>query len=358
MARHSRSLVALCQCLGGKKPRDPDWLSLLGLANETLTTPFLIDLVDQSNPSVPEDVRAFVQEVYRRNTLRNQRLCSQLEEAVSALNERDVIPVLLKGAANLVTAAPERRPTRVMADLDIVVEPDQMELALQTLAGLGYQLHFQAPADSKKQYADLKRAQDVGMIDLHQTAPGPAYFYRVSGKLLDHCRIAPVGRGAAYIPTPTYQAYMLMIHDQFQDYGYWIGEIDVRHLIELRDLARSSEGIDWDRMISFAPNELVRNAIESQLVALAELFDVDIPADLRGRFIPRLQFKRLLLQARFPLARWPLLAVCLLDYGKYRRGPGAEDQTPGRSARTFSLPKSDTLRFILGIVADHRTGKV
>ena len=97
-------------------------MAVLELANNTLTTPFLIDLVERADQSVPEDVKAFVRNIYRRNGLRNDRLKAQLEEAVTALNERDVIPVLLKGSAILATAAPERRATRIMADLDILVD--------------------------------------------------------------------------------------------------------------------------------------------------------------------------------------------------------------------------------------------
>jgi hypothetical protein len=358
MALHSSTLVSLCQCLGGKAPSNLDWLAVLELANNTLTTPFLIDLVDQPDQSVPQDVKVFVREIYRRNAIRNELLRAQLEEAVAALNERDVIPVLLKGAAILATAVPERRATRIMADLDILVDPDQVETALQALADLDYQSHFRTPPDSRKQYTDLKRARDVGMIDLHQGAPGPDYFYRPSGKLLDHCTRVSVGRGTAYLPTPTFEAFMLIIHDQFQDHDYWVGEIDVRHLVELRDLANAPEGIDWARLISFAPNRLARNAIEKQFVALAELFGVDVPAQLRRRFIPRLQFRRLLLQSRFPLARWPLLAVALLDYGNYRRGLGAEYQTDARRNGTFTLPRAGTVRHVLGIVGNHRIGKI
>lgn len=358
MSLLSSTLVNLCQCIEGKAPDGLDWMAVLELANNTLTTPFLIGLVDRPDPSVPEDVRVFVREIFRRNALRNELLRAQLEEAVAALNEREVIPVLLKGAAILATAAPERRATRIMADLDILVDPDQVETALHALAGLDYQSHFRTPPDCRKQYTDLKRVRDVGMIDLHQGAPGPEYFYRSSGKLLDHCMPVSVGRGTAYLLTPTFQAFMLIIHDQFQDHDYWVGEIDVRHLVELRDLANAPEAIDWARLISFAPNRLARNAIEKQFVALAELFGVDIPVELRRRFIPRLQFRRLLLQSRFPIARWPLLAVALLDYGNYRRELGAEYQTDARRNAVLTLPRAHTLRHLAGLVGNHRIGKV
>jgi hypothetical protein len=329
------------------------------LANETLTTPALIDLINQFEQHIPEDVCAYVRDIYLRNVVRNNRLATQLEEAVVALNERGVTPVLLKGAATLVTAPPARREVRMMADLDILVAPDQVEAAFEALAGVGYELHFQTPPEVKKWYAELKRRTDVGMIDLHRSAPGPAYYYRPSGPILDHCTVRPVGRGAAYIPSPTYQALILIVHDQFHDNDYWLGEIDVRHLVELRDLTKSLEGIDWGQLAAFAPSELARNAVESQLVALARLLAVDVPAHMSSRLVPRLQFGRRMIQARFPITRWPLLVTPMLDYVNYRRGEGAEFRKPGKLlGRSYALPRPKNLWFMLSTAGRRRIGKV
>ena len=360
MAGHSSALISLCECLRGELPERVEWLSLLGLANQTLTTPSLIGVVDRFEQRIPGDVCAYVRDIYRRNAARNERLTAQLEEATIALNERGVKPVLLKGAVGLAAASNARRGTRLITDLDLMVGAEQVEVALAALAGIGYEIDFQAPTGSEKWYADLKRPHDVGMIDLHQSAaPGPAYFYRTSGNILEHSRLASIGRGTVYVPTATYQALVLIIHDQFQDYDYWIGGIDVRHLLDLRDLSTSPEGIDWDQLAALSPSKLAKNAVESQLVALAGLFGVDVPQRLRRRLIPRLQFRRRLLQARYPVARWPLLAATFLDYGNYRRGPGAEYRAADKSGRTSRfMPKTSTLRYILGIASDQRVGKV
>jgi len=358
MSAHNSALIELCECLRGTLPERVDWVSLIGLANQTLTTPALIDLVRRFERQIPQDVCAYVRDIHRRNLNRNDRLAAQLEETVVAINERGVTPVLLKGAATLVTAPQARRGARLMADLDILVAPDQVDTTFDALARIGYQLHFKTPETEKKWYADLERPHDAGMVDLHRSTPGPAYFYRASGHVLDHCRLTSVGSGSAYIPTATYQALILIIHDQFQDYDYWTGEIDMRHLLELRDL-NAQDGIDWNQLAGFFPGELARNALESQLVALAELLGVDVPLPMCSRLIPRVQFARRLAQARFPVVRWPLLITTVLDYGNYRRGPGAEYRTAGRRfGRSWALPRFDTLRFILGRAGDHHVGKI
>lgn len=359
MASHSAALTSLFLCLRGALPARVDWVSLIGLANETLTTPALIDLVRKFERRIPEDVCACVRDIYQRNVTRNDRLAAQLEETVLAINQRGVTPVLLKGAATLATAPYERRGTRLMADLDILVAPHQAEPSLDALASIGYQVHFQTPPEDNGWIVELMRPRDVGMIDLHRSVPGPAYFYRPSGHVLDHCKPVSVGRGSAQIPAVTYQALILIIHDQFQDYDYWVGGIDVRHLVELRDLANSQEGIDWDLLASFAPSKLARNAVESELLALAELLGVGVPIHMRSRLVPRLQLGRRLIQARFPVTRWPLLTMMVLDYGNHRRGPGAESRTQGRLlSQSWAMPKLRTLRFILGIANNHRIGKV
>jgi hypothetical protein len=358
MASYSAALTNLCACLRGTLPPRADWMALIGLANETLTTPALIDLVNRFDRHIPQDVCTYVRDIYQRNLARNDRLAAQLEEAVVAINARDVRPVLLKGAAILAAAAP-RRGTRLMADLDILVAPDQVDATLDALTGAGYETHFETAAGDEKWYVELKRRRDVGMIDLHRSAPGPAYFYRASGDILQHCAPVSVGRGFAYLPTATYQALMLIIHDQFQDYGYWVGDFDLRHLLELRDLTNSQGGIAWDQLASFASGKLARNAVETQLVALAALLGVDVPVRMRSRLMPRLQFRRGLIQARFPSTRWPLLMTAVLDYPNYRRGLGAEYRTANPFlGQSWVIPKFSTLRFILGLANNHRVGKV
>jgi len=93
MAGYSSALISLCECLRGELPERVEWLSLLGLANQTLTTPSLIGVVDQFEQRIPEDVCVYVRDIYQRSVVRNERLKAQLEEATIRLNQRGVKPV-------------------------------------------------------------------------------------------------------------------------------------------------------------------------------------------------------------------------------------------------------------------------
>jgi Uncharacterised nucleotidyltransferase len=359
MASHSRSLAQLCDCLRSCMPKNPDWMSIIGLANETLTTPALMEFVARFEKQIPEDVCSYVREICARNLARNGRLAVQLEEAVAALNDRGVTPVVLKGAAMFATADGSRWGARLMSDLDIMVSPDQTQVALDTLVALGYAEHWITPPDAGKWYIELKRPSDVGMIDLHRELPGPAFFYRALGDVRQYCKIRHVGRGTAYIPSPTYHALILTVHDQFQDSDYWTGNIDLRHLIELRDLANLPEGINWDTLAALSPGKLARNALETQLVALSSLLGVDVPIRMRSRFVPRLQHRRRLAQARVPLLRQALLPAAMLDFRNYRAELGMSNkraETIGE--RKWALPKSSTLRFFLALSREQRAGKI
>jgi hypothetical protein len=308
---------------------------------------------------VPEDVRLYIQEIFKRNVSRNDRLAAQLAEMVAAINDRGVTPVLLKGAAMFATAPQPRWGSKLMSDLDIMVSPDQIDATLDALSALGYSVHFRTRPDARKWFMELKRPSDVGMVDLHRQLPGPAFFYRATGDVRQHCKTMQIGRGSAYIPSATYHALILTIHDQFQDYDYWIGNIDVRHLIELRDLAISAEGIDWEKLVDLTPSKLARNALETQLVALFRLLGVDVPAHMRSQLVPRLQHRRRLAQARFPLLRQALLPIAILDFRNYRDELGKSISGEAiRGDRRWALPKRDTLRYLLELSREQRVSKI
>lgn len=346
MTKYSRTLIPLCNCLRGVLPEDPDWMGLIGLANQTLTTTSLMPFVEQYADRIPEDVSRYVREMFSRNQMRNDLLAAQLEESIEALNQAGVTPILLKGAAMLAMSPQTKCATKLMSDLDIAVSPNETKMTADALSRIGYQLHAEATPGGQKWYTDWKRSQDVGMIDLHGGLPGPAFFYHEIGDIRRHCELVSVGSGSAYVPSAAFHALIVTIHDQFQDYDYWLGNIDLRHLLYLRDLIQSPNGFDWDLLRALTPDALARNALETQLISLFFLLDVDIPDDFRARWIPRLQHLRRVYQAKLPLLRTAFLPLAVLDYSNYRRGIAANQKHIDAGRTDKAAPMKATSRLV------------
>lgn len=348
---HSRAFADLCLCLRGALPSAPDWMAIVALANRTLTTPFLIDVVRERGAEMPEDARSLVEALFARNLARNERLTAQLGETLAALNGHGVTPVLLKGAATLAASDCDSAGRRLSCDLDLLIAPQERAATFEALARIGYRV-FRRSSEGKW-FVDLGRPGDVGMVDLHAAPPGPAHHYQLLGEVAARCRPVTVGPGVALLPSPVAQALILIVHDQFQDHDYWLGDIDLRHLLDLRDLA-AREDFDWRELSELAVGELGRNALETQVLALHALLGVDTPADLRRRFVPRLQHRRRMLQLRFPELRPIFMAAGVLDLLHYRSE--VRPQTGPR--RTRFLPKVETLGFFLARARQRRNAKL
>jgi hypothetical protein len=297
-------------------------MSVINFANNSLTTPALSDCVSHFPDKVPADVRAYLKEIFERNLLRNDRLSAQLFEAISALNSVGITPTLLKGAAMLASVHPSKKGNRIMADLDILVAPEEIKSALNCLFHLGYRVDSGAPDDPNIHFVVVERSKDVGQIDLHRKPPGPDFFYHAAGPIIDHCKPFVWEGIKANLPSSTYHALILICHDQFHDDDYRAARVDLRHLLDLRELINSSDGIDWDLVASLPNNSFVRNGIETHLVTLHKLLGAEVPLKFCKHLVPRFQSWRRSQQISIPSSRFVLSVIALLidcpGYLKYR----------------------------------------
>ena len=222
--------------------------------------------------------------------------------------------MLLKGACTLLTAPESRLGERILYDLDIMVPKERIPRALSCLSEIGYEALSYDNGDHAP--AALARWQDVGAIDLHIRPPGPEIFHH-SEKLAESGGILPVGKGQAVLPSPTFRALHLIVHDTFHDHRYRNGDFDLRHLVELNELSRMRPGFDWGELGGLLKNDRrARCALEAQLLALRSLFGAeDLPGVPFSHAVPRLQHWRRLHQARHPGFRNFLMSI----YGSSKR---------------------------------------
>lgn len=303
----ARVLDQLAACLKGEPPGDCDWMGVIALANQGLMTPQLAAALESREDRLPLDVAPFLVEVRRRSRERNRRLKAQLEEAVAALNAAGIEPVLLKGAALLARHEADDMPDRLLSDLDLLVSPEAVEAAIASLREAGFGLVKRFTASNIHVAAEFGRPQDVGVLDLHQHAPGPAGLAEKL-QLATRYRTVQLRDGRALVPDEAAQILYLVLHDQFHDGDYWRGGFDLRHLADLSRLAPALSAEDWAWLDGACATDLVRAALAAQLVAAEQILGGTGWPLAPGRRA-RLTYGRWRLQHARPGLRIPLAAL-------------------------------------------------
>ncbi|PDT50450.1 hypothetical protein CO661_02170 [Sinorhizobium fredii] len=313
-----QTLLALVSCLNGSIPKDINWDEVIDFANRSLTISSLAAAIRKlpASDNIPGDVCDYLSVLYERNAERNLRLLAQLKEAVCSLNRTGIQPVVMKGAAVLLAQGPEEIGARILADLDILVHPADIPVAVKALESIGYEMQFGGASGSWPGNpnfhlpAVLARPTDVGSIDLQCRPRGPASFSDIQW-LYDNSRWMALDGGSVHVPSSFAQIIYLILHDQFQDGDYWRGLMDLRHLLDISTIARGSE-IDWYALRLLFGAGYERNAADTQILTVGKLFEIrEIERMSFGR-LPHLQFARRRIQLERQFLRFPFTLLTLL----------------------------------------------
>ncbi len=113
-----------------------DWDRWLAVGRQESLLPLLHDAL-HAQAWVPTKVRQELHAAYVRCAVRNTVLLAELEAALGLLASAGIVPIVLKGAAlaEVVYGSAALRP---MVDVDLLVHPEDVGQALQTLQALGY----------------------------------------------------------------------------------------------------------------------------------------------------------------------------------------------------------------------------
>jgi hypothetical protein len=269
------------------------WTDVIAVAEELLVMPALAraisdralsdravsDRAGLDTECAPAALTDQLRDQWRWNTLRNARLRRQLLEALTALNEAGVTPLLFKGALNLLDGTLAGIGDRYMSDLDLMVPTEQRVAARAALEGLGYAPDPASPFHQPHELG-FHRTGTGGPIDLHTefgdepliTVLPAADAWRDSTELVVEERRA---RGLS----PTHQVLHNVLHAAVLDLNHAIGGLPFRQLLALEKIVRTqSESIDWPALALHAQAHGLTRELRDHLWLARRFAGAEVPS--------------------------------------------------------------------------------
>ncbi|MCW2249594.1 hypothetical protein M2352_005277 [Azospirillum fermentarium] len=155
-------LDALAFNFGAATPSPPDDLNWDDFLKAVVhhRVPLLLTALEKNIP-LPAAVSQRLRAMQKRAALRTLTLTAAAVQAVTACRAVGIRSLLLKGPAHS-TLFFGRLDSRWYRDIDLLVQPEDLAVALQVLTGLGY-----ATVGNEGGAATLHRQQDNATIELH-----------------------------------------------------------------------------------------------------------------------------------------------------------------------------------------------
>jgi len=264
------------------------WQDLIDLADSHGLLPALAAALDGQGlvPPAPRGTpgagdRIPVAERLRRaeaaHRNRTAGLKYQLDRAVAALNGASIVPLLLKGAVALWDGAPA---WRVMRDIDLLVEPAEIERATAALRAIGFRAD-PAPGLAEHHAPPLRAADAPGAVELHHQALAAAGEAVLPTPALR--RDAPTlerdGLRAMRLRPVRHLLHGVANH-QISDRGLARRLLDLKGLYEFAAAAAALDPPAWAEFRrEAAAHPLLRRAVEAWLAGAADLFRLAPPDD-------------------------------------------------------------------------------
>jgi len=299
-ANSESGLQALVALLKGIVARNDQWDKVIQEANGHLVAPALyVSLRDRHLlGSIPSDVKDYLCLLHDLNEERNRRLRQQAVETLGTLNEAGVEPLLIKGSALLMILPQHRLGTRMISDLDLVVDKRAVQESVARLVSIGYRPLPENPGPHA--YRKFYRPTDVGSLDLHLRPPGPVRLFPES-KSPDSASVEVQGVRMK-IPTPAEWVAHLVVHDMIEDRSLLTGDVNLRRLLDCRELQSLGYEIDWEAVRKRLPSGGLALARDLFFLNLQRLVGVTIVGGAGG-LLPELLYSRQIALQRYPTYR-------------------------------------------------------
>lgn len=243
--RHDTPQYALIAAALTGNPRVPgpdwDWDRTVDIAAREEVLPAL-----HAKLSCPAEISDFFEGIHELNAGRNRQLLGEVETLALRLNQAGIEPVLLKGAAYLVTGVYPDHADRLLHDIDFLVSPPQSRQAFEIVEGAGYEPPAPHPAALvRHHHPALTQIHRVPVEIHHSIGLGARSSVLTTDEIVNSSTLFRLGRAVVRIPAAEHLMTHLIVHSQMEHGAYYRIWPSLRAMLDLI-LLRRRFTVDWD----------------------------------------------------------------------------------------------------------------
>lgn len=269
---------------------EADWHRLVALAQRQNVAPLLYARLKQSSVTPPSPIVERLHQLYLANATRNLRLFHELGGILHALQSAGLPVIPLKGAC-LAEAVYGNVALRPMSDVDLLVKPADLTIALDVLRALGYVASRPIDIESERQASQhmpqLSRPGGV-TVELHWTIVNPGRSVRFDDNDLDalwsRATPATIAGVQVLMLSPMDLLLHLCLHASVQHHfdgiglrGFWDIALVIRHYGDV---------IGWEQFLQRVNRSGSANGVYIALLLTAEWTGVAAPSAVMRSLMP------------------------------------------------------------------------
>lgn len=255
---------------------ESDWQRLVHLGSNHLVLPTTYISLKNSGliSRIPPDLSKYLTDIYHLNCNRNRKIIAQAKSINSLLSNENISCVFMKGTGNIFDGLYNDIGERMLYDIDILVDDDNLINATEILLAQGYktQKGFNTLAyPSTMHYPILVNENFPAGVEIHRMPVQYHYINNFSAERVFASKKLATKEVAFWVMDDANKIIHNFIHSQLMHNGHYHADVSLRYLYDLlllgqrQNLEKTFDDFHFFRNKSRAYTNLMRSVFTNTI---------------------------------------------------------------------------------------------
>ncbi|WP_297442206.1 nucleotidyltransferase family protein [Sulfurimonas sp.] len=267
------------------------WNEVIKIANNTYLIPAVYYSLQEKKLFqyiTDQQLCEYLSTIFEFNTQRNIEILNQLLDLNNTLHDLNISPIFLKGSALLCENTYEKIGIRHLTDIDILIEKNKIEIALNELFDHGYSyLNKNTTNNIDINSHHVSPISKEGMptsVEIHRTVLGESAVKFMPNPQNYTVNCSHPDFINAKIFKPTYIIYHAFLHTELQDENHKYKRLDLRHLYDFVTIVNKyNNEINWKLLHHLTTKINCQEILYDYLYLAKMFFFLDTPLTIENK---------------------------------------------------------------------------